>query len=85
MSNTDMALYLWQYNVLRVGSTRLGDPVHEGLGGEAGGFGGSQTLCHTVHIHILVEGFLHMQWMSESVNFCMQGQAKIERSRHVVD
>ena len=63
-----MDLYLRQYNVLRVGSTGLGDSVHEGLGGQAGGFGGSQTLCHTVHIHILVEGFLYTQQMSEKRN-----------------
>lgn len=53
-------MHLRQNNVLGVGLALLGDGVHEGLGGEAGGFGGCQPLCHAVHVHILCKSFLHI-------------------------
>lgn len=54
-------MYLRQDDVLGVSLALLGDGVHEGLGGEAGCFGGCQALGHTVHIHILGKCFLQIQ------------------------
>ena len=47
--------------MLGVGLALLCDGVHEGLGGEAGCFGGGQALGHTVHVHILGKCLLQMQ------------------------